>query len=440
MDADQEDILARLSLYLLTDSSPSFAPLIKRLFTTKTLPDLAVAVLLDWNEPWAWMRQLRQWIRVLRVILVDLDDDCKDALEENITKWRDKGRSDTTDGPSGAVDGEASLPLGPGEWDEPLGIPLCVVCQNADKIELFEKQRGWKEEDLDFVLQVLRTTLLKHGSSLIYTMPSSPGSLQALIHSILAIQSPLKRQPLKHNVIDRDKVLVPPNWDSWGKIRVLRDGFEVESLSSAWSEEIRGPPNVSAHHDGAAPESDGAETNGRSEDYLGGGAVAFYERAIHDPKRDSAFRARERATEGNELEVGSLDTQSFLGEQLTRIEKLKDDDEKAKAGGNARRNVLGSQGSSIDSGLDERGRGVNDHIGPVQFNMGGIQVDADDMLKRLQVMHLYLLLDQKLKFGTEPRCLCDTGERTSDQPCSAVCWKDGKRSFGSLLCQSSEER
>ena len=26
-----------------------------------------------------------------------------------------------------------------------------------------------------------------------------------------------------------------------------------------------------------------------------------------------------------------------------------------------------------------------EHIGPVQFNMGGIQVDADDMVQRLKV-------------------------------------------------------
>jgi hypothetical protein len=31
---------------------------------------------------------------------------------------------------------------------------------------------------------------------------------------------------------------------------------------------------------------------------------------------------------------------------------------------------------------------VNEHIGPVQFNMGGIQVDADDMLQRLKVCFL----------------------------------------------------
>jgi hypothetical protein len=31
---------------------------------------------------------------------------------------------------------------------------------------------------------------------------------------------------------------------------------------------------------------------------------------------------------------------------------------------------------------------VEEHIGPVQFNMGGIQVNADEMVKRLQVRQL----------------------------------------------------
>lgn len=31
----------------------------------------------------------------------------------------------------------------------------------ADKIEMLERERGWKEEEFDFVLQFLRTVLLK---------------------------------------------------------------------------------------------------------------------------------------------------------------------------------------------------------------------------------------------------------------------------------------
>lgn len=31
----------------------------------------------------------------------------------------------------------------------------------ADRIEMLERERGWKEEEFDFVLQFLRTVLLK---------------------------------------------------------------------------------------------------------------------------------------------------------------------------------------------------------------------------------------------------------------------------------------
>ena len=52
--------------------------------------------------------------------------------------WRDRGRGGkgldmgAEGGPVGG-NGDVSLPLGPGEWDEGLGIPLCVVCQNVSE-------------------------------------------------------------------------------------------------------------------------------------------------------------------------------------------------------------------------------------------------------------------------------------------------------------------
>lgn len=47
--------------------------------------------------------------------------------------WRDRGRGGSTldGGGSTATEGDVSLPLGPGEWEEALGLPLCVVCQNV---------------------------------------------------------------------------------------------------------------------------------------------------------------------------------------------------------------------------------------------------------------------------------------------------------------------
>ncbi|KAI9757445.1 MAG: hypothetical protein M4579_003461 [Chaenotheca gracillima] len=382
LDADQEDILARLSLYLLSDPSPSLAPLIKPLFTPQSLPNMLAVIILDWSEPWSWLRQLRDWIQLLRAMLMSLDADCREAMEENMTSWRNRGREGTgLDG----IGGDVSAPLGSGEWDEPLGLPLCVVCQKAEKIESLEKERGWKDEEFDFVLQFVRTVLLKHGASLIYTSVTSPNSLQTLIHSSLNIQSVLKKQQLKHNVIDRDKVLVPPNWDSWGKIRVLREGFDVEGISNSWSIDIQEP---------AEQFGPGEERPQRTEqeDAYEGSAIPSYEETIRDPRED---RAPMVTQDNGQLEVETLDTQEFLARQVEVMEKLKQEEQQQGQTGDKDRS--GSSGRPMapfrtdsardrdggSSSYEERGR-VNEHIGPVQFNMGGIQVDADDMLKRLK--------------------------------------------------------
>lgn len=48
--------------------------------------------------------------------------------------WRDRGRGGNSldgVGTTAATENDVSLPLGPGEWEEALGLPLCVVCQNV---------------------------------------------------------------------------------------------------------------------------------------------------------------------------------------------------------------------------------------------------------------------------------------------------------------------
>jgi len=136
------DILARLSIYLLADPSPSFTPLLKPLLTPQTIPNTLIVVLLDWSTPWFWLRELRNWIRLLRTLLVSLDEDCKAKMEEVMISWRDRGRGGNgLDGvvTSVAADGDVSLPLGPGEWEEALGLPLCLVCQNVSGIFQLKK-------------------------------------------------------------------------------------------------------------------------------------------------------------------------------------------------------------------------------------------------------------------------------------------------------------
>jgi len=226
------------------------------------------------------------------------------------------------------------------------------------------------------------------GASLIYTIPSVPSPLQSLIHSSLSISSLLKRQPVKHNVIDRDKVVVPPNWDSWGKIRVLREGFDVEAVNKGWSIDIE-------EESPFPTQANGDQTNSKKGESFASppasqdGAIMFYESTIRDPRLDTLLASINSATNGTDLEVSTQDPQEFLARQLEILNKLKHDAGVEKGSGiESGRLARGRQTSSELTGeegtKDDEGR-VNEHIGPVQFNMGGIQVDADDMLQKLKV-------------------------------------------------------
>lgn len=384
-----KDILARLSLYLLADPHPPFSSLLEPLFTPKTIPNTLVVILLDWGSPWYWLRQLRAWILLLKAALACLDNDCIDAMNGNMRAWTERRKGVSSENiPRDSSDANIVLPLGPGEWDDALGVPLCVVCQNAEKIEVLEREHGWKDDEFDFILLYLRSILLKHGASLIYTASSGPGSLQTLIRSSLDIHSLLHRNPFKHNLVDRDKILVPPAWDSWGKIRVLREGFDVEGVSQAWTLDVQPPSgtsnsaNASAEPPSPTTEVKDSHVEPRQDQ---SSAVWSFEKKIENPHRygDTALRLGGRDNDG--IEVQCPPTQQFLTEQYKVLDILKAEDEAAlKAAGlkSPGPGQIASSQSRDSHGTD--GNQVNEHIGPVQFNMGGIQVDADDMLRSLK--------------------------------------------------------
>lgn len=168
---------------------------------------------------------------------------------------------------------------------------------------------------------------------------------------------------------------MPPNWDSWGKIRVLRDGFDVEAINKAWSVDIE----ESAPLTSSTPTTPSKKPSG---------AVSSYEEQIRDPKLD----ALQATTSDTALEISSLESQAFLTTQLEVLEKIRAGSEPS---GMDNSRLAPGRGVSQGNGEEasEEGR-VSEHIGPVQFNMGGIQVDADDMLQRLKVY--YPLLPKSL--------------------------------------------
>lgn len=46
--------------------------------------------------------------------------------------------------------------------------------------------------------------------------------------------------PFQHkpNTLDRDRIVVPAGWDSWGKIAVLREGFDAKTWGEAWERDL----------------------------------------------------------------------------------------------------------------------------------------------------------------------------------------------------------
>lgn len=141
LDADQDDTLARVSLYLLSQPSGEFASLIAPLLTPETIPNTALIILLDWTTPHLWLRELWTWVQVLEEVMGQTESSSRHEMEDLMTSWKERGRGGAAlnlDGtPSAtAADNEGSLPLGPGEWVEPLGLPLAVVCQNVGPTHL----------------------------------------------------------------------------------------------------------------------------------------------------------------------------------------------------------------------------------------------------------------------------------------------------------------
>ena len=65
--------------------------------------------------------------------MVSLDDDAKEVMEEIMQEWQQRRRGGGAYDNSGGSNSETNItiPLGPGEWDEALGVPLCVVCHNV---------------------------------------------------------------------------------------------------------------------------------------------------------------------------------------------------------------------------------------------------------------------------------------------------------------------
>jgi len=384
-----------MSIHLLPDARPPYAPLLAPIFTPKTIPHALAVILLDWNEPWYWLGQLRERISILKSVLDSLDNDCKDTMDVVMRSWRERRTGPAVEGMTTTFMSDRNQqtpapppPLGQGEWDDPIGMPICIVCLNAEKTHILAREHVWTDTQFDYILQHLRTILLKHGGSLIYTSSTQASNavLTDLIRSSLSIQSLLKKTILKAEAIQRDSIIIPPNWDTAGKIKTLDSTFDVETIGRDWEAEIvAAVQNVSSQV--LAEQLTG--TASAPTDLL-----LNFSHKIQDP--DHRFASASSVTTTNDQSTKPRpNLQAFLAAQLPVLRRLEAEDAQ-EISSQSHPDASTTQDSHTISRrepqLPLRAAGGNgaatadatEIATPVLMNVGGVNVDVEAAVKQLR--------------------------------------------------------
>ena len=139
---------------------------------------------------------------------------------------------------------------GLGTTSDPNHLPQLYVCFASDSQPTPSPSR-------DSVIYTEMTPTID-GAALFYTASTQPQTYTLLrtylLHRLYTPPPPLNPStdappqptssrfpfPRRANVLDRDAVMVPSGWDSWGKINVLRDGFDPARVGRAWEVSLRG--------------------------------------------------------------------------------------------------------------------------------------------------------------------------------------------------------
>ncbi|RKP13471.1 dynein light intermediate chain-domain-containing protein, partial [Piptocephalis cylindrospora] len=274
---DEEDTVSRVGIYQLAASHPTLLPFA---LNADSLANTAVIIVLDWQRPWSWVESLQRWLSVLSDGVAHIAqegqvqgggpggwskgqvvvENAKEHLERFLQLYTEPSSSAATintapgadrdiavdvgggGGPGEDMGKEVLLPLPEGCLTHNLGLPIAVVCTKADGMRTLEREQDYRDEQFDHIQQSLRTLCLAYGASLFHTTTHRPRTFAMLraylLHRLLGPGSALVK------VVERETVAVPSGWDTWGKIGILREGFQCRETLDGWEfdlvEEDRG--------------------------------------------------------------------------------------------------------------------------------------------------------------------------------------------------------
>jgi dynein light intermediate chain 1 len=425
LSAEAEEA-ARVLVHTIPSPDQEFAPLLQRLLSVsdadeqaveaeignemgqepvvegegkRTTQRPAVCILLSWKEPWKFMTQLRDWIRLLA-----------DALAP----------------PKSFVDEPLDIIK-----EAKLAVTL-VVQHTESQEELFRE--GYKEEDFDYISQCLRTAILPlHPySAVVYISstppPQQPGSplteAQKVVYTSLGLSltalspklarpgsqesSVAKKDDLnpKHEFMDRMAIVIPAGWDSTAFIRTLSETFSPEAVLSSWINDLRPPPKIEIAPSEETPNPKDSKplpssSAQQEEVYASSSPIQETFSSTSPPPSPSKQipstltqyahkilnpQAHKLAPTGPPpIETTTKPTQSFLAEMRSHLQDLEAQDTERSTSDlhgvsttrfSSRPGAIGMPAGEASGALDD--------LGDVSFNVGGVSYDAGRAIERLK--------------------------------------------------------
>lgn len=255
-----------------------------------------------------------------------------------------------------------------GGLDTPIPASVIFVAMQSNHITALENEKQYSDSIFDFIHQYLRTLLLKFGASFA-TVASQKASLDALGKLLtLLLHFPLENGKITAEPSNRTSTIIPQGWDSWTKIQVIDDKFDPATVSSFWNDAIY---NTDSNLDFTA--------------YTGrfpGGAVS-----------------PTIATDESSLQVQPMDYQTVLHESHAILESKK-------------------QTVTEPSPSEQPKSDLTDLTGPMDSNLGGIQLQtADTVARKLKQRELVLMQESSTPDRSFDRSLDQSMDKSmDDQP------------------------
>ncbi|PKI82922.1 hypothetical protein MVES_003205 [Malassezia vespertilionis] len=191
-------------------------------------------LVLDTSAPWSVLAQLKVWLASIRSLV-------------------DTAHAD--DAPSVRADMRTQSPLTDGMLTTNLGVRLVLVLTKTDAAAALVKENRVREEQLEYMVQVLRTVALAYGAGVLGTSQAHPASMDTLRsyldHLLFSVALPWDEHA---SSADLAGLCIPAGWDSWSKIQVLDESFQCDAYAHAWAEAMEGRGTLlDAHADKMPP-------------------------------------------------------------------------------------------------------------------------------------------------------------------------------------------